>query len=70
MAKALVRGVEKWIGKFHDMVEGPGKAVVFGLGLLFFIERLENVGIFKKSRKPCFALQCYSTHRKPRSPHQ
>lgn len=30
MAKALVRGVEKWIGKFHGMAEGPGKAVVIG----------------------------------------
>jgi len=56
MAKALVRGVEKWIGKFHDMVEELGKAVVFVLGLLFWIERLENEEIFKKSRKLCFAL--------------
>jgi len=48
MAKAVVRGVEKWIGKFHDMVEGPEKAVVFVLGLLFLIQRLKNKGIFKK----------------------
>jgi len=46
MAKALVRGVEKWISKLHDIVEGPEKAVVFGLGLLFLLERLENEGIF------------------------
>jgi len=30
MAKASARGVEKWIGKFHGMVEGPGKVVVIG----------------------------------------
>jgi len=30
MAKVLVRGVEKWIGKFHGIVEGPGEVVVIG----------------------------------------
>ena len=48
--------MEKWIGKFREMVEGPGKAVAFGFGLMFLIERHENQGIFKKSREPCFAV--------------
>jgi len=30
MAKASVKGVEKWIGKFHGMAEGLGKVVVIG----------------------------------------